>query len=75
MAAWRGMAAPKGLPKDVETTLVTAIKKVYDSKEYKDFMASRGFGVTYLPPAEFAAFMEKSSADLGATMKAVGIVK
>jgi tripartite-type tricarboxylate transporter receptor subunit TctC len=75
MAAWRGMAAPKGLPKDVETTLVTAIKKVYDSKEYKDFMASRGFGVTYLPPAEFAAFMEKSTNDLGATMKAVGIVK
>ena len=75
MDAWRGMAAPKGLPKDVEATLVTAIKKVYDSKEYKDFMASRGFGVTYLSPSEFAAFMEKSTADLGATMKAVGIVK
>lgn len=75
MAAWRGMAAPKGLPKDIETTLVTAIKKVYDSKDYKDFMASRGFGITYLPPVEFAAFMEKSTADLGATMKAVGIVK
>ena len=75
MAAWRGMAAPKGMPKDVETRLVVAIKKVYDSKDYKDFMASRGFGVTYLAPAEFAAFMEKSTNDLGATMKAVGIVK
>ncbi len=75
MAAWRGMAAPRGLPKDVEAALVTAIKKVYDSKEYHDFMASRGFGVIYLPPAEFATFMEKSTNDLGATMKAVGIVK
>ncbi len=75
MAAWRGMAAPKGIPKDIETRLVESIKKVYDSKDYKDFMASRGFGVTYLPPAEFASFMEKSSNDLGATMKAVGIVK
>jgi tripartite-type tricarboxylate transporter receptor subunit TctC len=75
MAAWRGMAAPKGIPKDVEARLVEAIKKVYDSKDYKDFMASRGFGVVYLPPAEFASFMEKSSSDLGATMKAVGIVK
>jgi tripartite-type tricarboxylate transporter receptor subunit TctC len=75
MAAWRGMAAPKGIPKDAETLLVNAIKKVYDSKDYKDFMASRGFGVIYLPPMEFASFMEKSSADLGATMKAVGIVK
>jgi putative tricarboxylic transport membrane protein len=75
MAAWRGMAAPKGLPKDVEARLAAAIKTVYDGKEYKDFMASRGFGVVYLPPAEFATFMEKSSNDLGATMKAVGIVK
>ena len=75
MAAWRGMAAPKGLPKDIETRLSEAIKKVYDSKDYKDFMTSRGLGMIYLPPAQFATFMDKSSSDLGATMKAVGIVK
>ena len=75
MAAWRGMAAPKGIPKDVEAKLVDAVKKAYDSADYKKFMADRGFGVIYMPPAEFAKFMEKSSNDLGATMKAVGIVK
>ncbi len=75
MAAWRGMAAPKGIPKDVEAKLVDAVKKAYDSADYKKFMADRGFGVIYMPPAEFAKFMEKSSSDLGATMKAVGIVK
>jgi tripartite-type tricarboxylate transporter receptor subunit TctC len=75
MAAWRGMAAPKGIAKDVEATLVDAVKKAYDSADYKKFMADRGFGVIYMPPAEFAKFMEKSSNDLGATMKAVGIVK
>lgn len=75
MAAWRGMAAPKGIPKDVEAKLVAAVKKAYDSADYKKFMADRGFGVIYMPPAEFAKFMEKSSNDLGATMKAVGIVK
>jgi tripartite-type tricarboxylate transporter receptor subunit TctC len=75
MAAWRGMAAPKGIPAPARDRLVASIKKVYDSKEYKDFMSSRGFGVIYLPPEEFAKFMVKSSSDLGATMKAVGIVK
>lgn len=75
MAAWRGMAAPKGIPAEARDRLVSAIRKVYDSKEYKDFMSSRGFGVTYLPPEEFAKFMVQSSNDLGATMKAVGIVK
>ena len=75
MAAWRGMAAPKGIPAEARDRLVAAIRKVYESKEYKDFMSSRGFGVTYLPPEEFAKFMVNSSNDLGATMKAVGIVK
>jgi tripartite-type tricarboxylate transporter receptor subunit TctC len=75
MAAWRGIAAPKGIPKDVEARLVAAVKSAYDSADYKKFMADRGFGVIYMPPGDFARFMEKSSSDLGATMKAVGIVK
>lgn len=75
MAAWRGMAAPKGLPAEARDKLVAAIRKIAASKEYNDFMAQRGFGVIYLPPEEFATFMKKSDEDLGATMKAVGIVK
>jgi tripartite-type tricarboxylate transporter receptor subunit TctC len=36
--AWRGVAAPKGLPADIRTRLETALKKVYDSKEYQEFI-------------------------------------
>jgi tripartite-type tricarboxylate transporter receptor subunit TctC len=75
LAAWRGIVAPKGLPKDVADRLLAALEKVHKSAEFNDFMKQRGFGVTWMPPAEFAAFMEKSSNDLGAVMKAVGIVK
>jgi tripartite-type tricarboxylate transporter receptor subunit TctC len=75
LGAWRGIAAPKGLPGDVNDRLVAAIRKVAASKEYSEFMSSRGFGVVYLGPDEFGRFMAKSDADLGATMKAVGIVK
>ncbi len=75
LGAWRGIAAPKGLPNDVRDKLVAAIRKIAASKEYNDFMASRGFGVVYLGPDEFGKFMAKSDTDLGATMKAVGIVK
>jgi len=75
LGAWRGIAAPKGLPNDVRDKLVAAIRKIAASKEYTDFMGSRGFGVVYLGPDEFGRFMAKSDADLGATMKAVGIVK
>ena len=75
MAAWRGIAAPKGLPKDVSDKLAAAIKKIVASKDYTDFMAKQGFGVIYEAPADMVKFMAKSDADLGATMKAVGIAK
>jgi tripartite-type tricarboxylate transporter receptor subunit TctC len=75
MAAWRGIAAPKNLPPEARDKLVAALRKIVASKDYTDPMTQRGFGVIYAPPEEFAKFMAKSDADLGATMKAVGIVK
>ena len=75
MAAWRGIVAPKGIPPAVRDKLAATVQKVANSKEYTDFMASRGFGVVYAGPEEFGRFMAKSDAELGATMKAVGIAK
>ena len=75
MAAWRGIVAPKGLPAPVRDKLAEAVRKVAASKEYNEFMASRGFGVIYAGPDDFAKFMAKSNTELGATMKAVGLVK
>jgi tripartite-type tricarboxylate transporter receptor subunit TctC len=53
----------------------TALKKVYDSKDYKEFMASRGFGVIWADPQETAKFMAASDANLGGALKAVGLAK
>jgi tripartite-type tricarboxylate transporter receptor subunit TctC len=75
LGAWRGIAAPKGIPAEARDKLVAAIRKIAASKEYIDFMAGRGFGVIYQGPDDFAKFMARADADLGATMKAVGIAK
>jgi tripartite-type tricarboxylate transporter receptor subunit TctC len=75
IAAWRVIAAPKGIPADAQKTLVTALKKVYDSKDYKDFMASRGFGVIWADPQGTAKFMADSDTNLGGALKAVGLAK
>jgi len=75
MAAWRAIAAPKGLPAEVQAKLVASLKKVYDSKEYREFMAARGFGVIWQGPEDAGKFMAKSDQDLGAVMKSVGIAK
>jgi tripartite-type tricarboxylate transporter receptor subunit TctC len=74
-AAWRGMVAPKGTPTDARDRLAGALQKIVASKDYTDFMSSRGFGVIYAGPDDFAKFMAKSDAELGATMKALGIAK
>ncbi len=75
MAAWRGLVAPKGIPADARDKLSAAIRKVVASKDYTEFMAKQGYGVIYAAPDDFAKFMAKSDSELGATMKAVGLVK
>jgi tripartite-type tricarboxylate transporter receptor subunit TctC len=75
VSAWRGIAGPKGMPADVQQRLVTAIKKIWDSKEFKDFATSKGYGMEWAPPAEFATFMAKGDADMGVVMKAAGLTK
>ena len=72
---WRGIAAPKNLPKAIEERLIAAIKKAYDSKEYQEFMSARGFGMRYLPPQEFAALMAKTDAENGVLMKKFGMTQ
>jgi tripartite-type tricarboxylate transporter receptor subunit TctC len=73
--AWRGFAGPKGLPQPVAEKLTAALKKVYDSKDYKDFMSSRGFGTVWGDAAEFAKFMAAGNEKMGAAMKAAGLAK
>lgn len=74
-AAWRGMVAPKGIPNDVRDKLASALKKIVASKEYTDFMASRGFGVIWADPAGTTKFMDESDKNLGNALKAVGLAK
>jgi tripartite-type tricarboxylate transporter receptor subunit TctC len=75
IGAWRGIAGPKGMPQNVAQQYTAVLKKIYDSKDFQDFMSSRGFGVIWGDAAEFEKFMAKSNDDLGAVMKAVGIAK
>jgi len=74
-AAWRAIAGPKGMPKEVVDTLSAALKKVHDGQEFRKFMGDRGFGVIWHGGADATTYMAKSNADIGAVMKAVGLAK
>ncbi|WPZ36101.1 tripartite tricarboxylate transporter substrate binding protein [Thalassobaculum sp. OXR-137] len=74
-AAWRTVAGPKGLPADVQAKLAATVEKVYNSQEFKDFMAGRGFGMIWGGPDALAKHYETSDADYGKVLKAVGLAK
>ncbi len=72
---WRGFAAPKGLPPEIATQYEAAIKKVWDSAEFKEFMNRRGFDMIYQGSAEFGAFMKSDDEDNGKALKSLGLAK
>jgi tripartite-type tricarboxylate transporter receptor subunit TctC len=73
--AWRGFAAPKGLPADIARAMTAALKKVNEATEFREFMANRGFGVKWADGAGFAKFMDEGNKAMGVAMKAAGLAK
>jgi len=75
VGAWRVIAGPKDLPKEVTDKLVPALERAYQSKEYKDFMDGRGFGMIWRAAGDARSFMEKADSDFGEVMKKAGLSK
>ena len=73
--AWRGIAAPKGTPKEIVEVLEKAVTSVVKSAEFIKFMENRGFGIYYLNAVDFAKAIAQADKDNGEVMKAAGIVK
>ena len=72
---WRAIVGPKGIPPEIAKRYEELLKKVYDSAEYQEFMAKRGFDVTWMGSAEFTQFLKKDDADIGAILKTLGLAK
>lgn len=72
---WRAMVGPKGMPRDIAMQYEALLKKVYDSAEYQEFMTKRGFDVAWMGSADFAQFLKKDDADIGAILKTLGLAK
>jgi tripartite-type tricarboxylate transporter receptor subunit TctC len=75
VGAWRGIAAPKGLPAPIAARYTEVCKKINESKEFRDFMSARGFGIRWADGAGFAQFMAAGNAAMGVAMKAAGLAR
>jgi tripartite-type tricarboxylate transporter receptor subunit TctC len=74
-SSWRGIGGPRGLSPDIATRLTGALKKVYDSPSFKDFMTKRGFGTVWRDAGQFETFMDEADRQMGEAMKAAGFAK
>lgn len=73
-SSWRGIVLPAGAPDDVAERLGTALKAVYDSAEYQDFMKGRGFGTVWADADGLSAFLRDKETQFGEVMTAAGLV-
>jgi len=73
--AMRIIAGPANLPAEVRAAVEPALKKVFDSKEYQEFMNARGFGLVYADGAGAERALATADKSLGDAMKAAGLAK
>lgn len=73
MALWRGIVGPKGMPPEAADKYRAALKRVYDSSEFQDFMKKRGFTPVWGDAEAYEKFMRKNNEEIGEVMKALGL--
>ncbi|WOI55477.1 tripartite tricarboxylate transporter substrate binding protein [Palleronia sp. LCG004] len=73
VSVWRTVAAPQGLPEDVQQKLVDAIETAYNSDEYQNFMQERGFGLRWAGPEEATEIVASDDEAFGEVMREAGL--
>lgn len=72
---WRGLAAPRGTPKEIIDILYNACNEIANSSEFKDFMSQRGFGIKIGNPEEFTQFAKEQDQTWKQILELGGYIK
>ncbi|MGH9257830.1 MAG: Bug family tripartite tricarboxylate transporter substrate binding protein [Vicinamibacterales bacterium] len=73
LVMWRGLAVPKGTPKDVVARLEGAAGRVVVSPRFKELSARFGFEPAFLPASEFGALIARDDGSIAALMGQLGL--
>ncbi len=73
--AWRGIAVPRGTPRQVISALEGLIRSTVTSPEFVKAAENVGVRPAFLPADEFSALVAKEDAELSRLMQAIGLKK
>jgi len=73
--AWRGIAVPKGTPRQIVSSLEDSIRKTIESPEFQKSCENLGVRPAFMPAAEFGALIAQEDAALARLMAAIGLKK
>jgi len=73
---WRGVAAPRGLPRDAEAALVSAFKRLSDSKTWQEkYLAENNLTPFYLPPEDFRRYLAGEEEQTRQILRGMNLIK
>ena len=73
--AWRGIAVPRGTPREVIAKLEGSIRKTVESPEFAAQAAKLGVRPAFLPASGFSELISKEDASLSRLLQQVGLKK
>ncbi|HKC44653.1 MAG TPA: tripartite tricarboxylate transporter substrate binding protein [Burkholderiales bacterium] len=75
LEAWRGIAVPKGTPKQIIAALEAAIQKTVESPDFAKTSEKLGVRPAFMPAAEFGQLIAAEDAELARLMQVIGLKK
>ena len=75
MVMWRGLAAPRGTPRDVIARLENAARNVVSSLRFRELSANLGFEPAFLPASDFGALIASDDASIARLMGQLGLTR
>jgi len=75
LEAWRGIAVPKGTPRNVISTIEKSIKATVESPEFTKSSENLGVRPAFLGTDEFSSLIAKEDAELARLMQQIGLKK
>ena len=72
---FRGLAGPKGLPRDLISRWETAVRTLLDDPEYKKLYIADGLQPGFMPHDEYVGFMNTFGNDTATFLKESGVIR